>query len=127
MSSISIDIEVLKRIMREDLADAGIEPDVYLDQESKEEKIFCVHCGTLIPDIVNNQGYTPESRLVRCSLCGACMHASCAAWKSNAVGKRFCMDCVRDSMGAYPVGGSTFKRPNLVFTISGSTSQSPSF
>jgi len=127
LSLIGVDIEIIKRIMRDDLAEAGIEPDAYLDQESKEEKIFCVHCGTLILDIVNNQGYIPESRLVRCSLCGACMHASCAVWKSNAVGKRFCMDCARDSIGAYPTGGSAFKRSNLTFTtISGSTFN-PSF
>lgn len=124
MSLVSVDIETIKRVMREDLVDAGIEPGVYLDQKDKEEKIFCVHCGTLIPDIVNEKGYTPESRLARCSTCGAAMHAGCAVQKGRGTTrKQFCTDCI----GPYPASGSVSMMSSKALAMSGSASGLQSF
>ena len=112
-----VDIRAIKSIMRKDLVDAGIEPGVYLDQKSKVDKVFCVHCGTLIPDIVNEKGYTPESRLARCSTCGVTMHAGCAVWKGK--GKRpFCTGCI----GPYPTSGSVSAVSGKTLAMSGSVS-----
>lgn len=111
LSLASVDIKAIKRIMRKDLVDAGIEPSIYLDQEGEAEKVFCAHCGTSIPDVLDGL-----DRLIHCDICGVRMHAGCAAWKVGVREKQFCWNCI----GGPYISGSVSTIPNSALTMSGS-------